>query len=195
MRHLIPCDTSVDAEQTANMYLQYVWKLHRLPTNIRSECGTQFTSKFPKSLCQQLKIEARISSAYHPETDDRTERLNTIMDQYLRCYISYEQEDGTRWLPMAEFAANNHESATTEATPFFAKHGFHQRFDNGLAPTDWSPHSLDAQQFTNTIANIHDYLRTQIQTIKTGMKKARTSTVPLLPLSRWATRSSSPQRT
>lgn len=73
MRHLIPCDTTVDAEQTAILYLQHVWKLHGLPAYITSDRGTQFTSKFWRSLCQQLQIEARMSTAYHPETDGQTE--------------------------------------------------------------------------------------------------------------------------
>lgn len=66
MRQLIPCDTSADAERTAQLDLQTIWKLRGLPTHITSDRRTQFISKFWKSLCQQLKIETRMSTAYHP---------------------------------------------------------------------------------------------------------------------------------
>lgn len=46
MRHLIPCDTSVDAEKITTLYLQHVWKLHGLPAYITSDRGSKFTSKF-----------------------------------------------------------------------------------------------------------------------------------------------------
>lgn len=90
MRQLIPSDTFVDGERTAQLYLQNIGELHRLPTHITLDRETQFTSMFWKSLCQQLKIEARMSTAYHSETDGDTERLNAVMEQYLRCYVSYQ---------------------------------------------------------------------------------------------------------
>lgn len=95
LRRLIPGNTTVDVEQTANLYLVNVWKLYGLPTHISSNRGTQLTSKIWKSVCEQLKIEARMSTAYHPETDGQTKRLNAVMEQYLQCYVCYQQEDWT----------------------------------------------------------------------------------------------------
>lgn len=178
MRHLIPCDSTVDAEQTATLYLQHVWKLHGLPTHITSDRGTQFTSRFWKSLCQQLKIEAKMSTANHPKTDGQTERVNAVIEQYLRCYVSYQQDNWASRLPMAEFAANNQEAAATNATPFFANYGFHPRFDNGIAPTDTSPQAKDAQNFPNKMAEIQDFLLTQMlssqATYEESTNKSRT---------------------
>lgn len=53
-----------------------------------------------KSLCAQLKIQARMSTAYHPETNGQTERLNAVMEQYLRYDVSYQQGDWAHWLPI-----------------------------------------------------------------------------------------------
>lgn len=86
------------------------------------------------------------------------------MEQYLRCYVSYQQDDWVKWLPMAEFAANNHESAATKATPFFGHYGFHPRFIHSVPPVDRLPQSLDAKAFATTMNDLQDHLRTQMRT-------------------------------
>ncbi|MBW0573384.1 hypothetical protein O181_113099 [Austropuccinia psidii MF-1] len=58
-------------------------------------------------------ISRDLSTAYHPETDGQTERVNQILEQYLQMNFSYHQEDWNTWLPLGEFAYNN--SVTTMA--------------------------------------------------------------------------------
>ena len=70
-----------------------------------------------------LKIEALLSTPYHLETDGQTERVNTILEQYLQAYVNYLQDDWEVWLHLAEFATNNHASETTSMSPFFANYG------------------------------------------------------------------------
>ena len=55
-------------------------------------------------------MEAKLSLPYHPQTDRQTERFNAVMEQYLRYYVNYLQDDWHKWLPIAEFAANNQEN-------------------------------------------------------------------------------------
>lgn len=154
MRHLIPCHTSVHAEQTAFLYLQHVWKQHGQPNYITSDRGTQFTSKFCLALYEQLKFQARMSMAYHPETDSQTKRLNAVIEQYLRCYVSYQQEDWADRLPMAEFAANNQVSTATNATPFFANNGYHPRLNYDHLTRTTTPQSKDAKKFANIMLDL-----------------------------------------
>ncbi|KAH0609702.1 uncharacterized protein H6S33_012248 [Morchella sextelata] len=73
MRHLLPCNTTINSEDVAQLYLRNIWKLHGLPTHVTSHRDTQFTAKFWKALCKHLDIEARMSTAFHPETDGQTE--------------------------------------------------------------------------------------------------------------------------
>jgi hypothetical protein len=70
-----------------------------------------------------LGIELKFSIPFHPETDGQTEQINGIMEQYLRCYTNYLQDDWPAGLPLAEFASNNHASETTGLSPFFALYG------------------------------------------------------------------------
>ena len=54
-----------------------------------------------------MGIHANRSSAFHPQTDGQTERLNSTLEQYLRMYCDYQQDDWASLLPMAEFSYNN----------------------------------------------------------------------------------------
>ncbi|KAI0993448.1 hypothetical protein K3495_g14736, partial [Podosphaera aphanis] len=172
MRHLIPCTTTTSSSDVAKLYLRNIWKLHGLPTHITSDRGTQFTAKFWKELCKYLKIEARMSTAFHPETDGQTERFNAVMEQYLRSYVSYQQDDWAHWLPMAEFAANNQVSSSTQATPFFSNYGFHPRFTVALKQQTSTSPNLDAKNFALKMNNLHDYLRANIRSAQDQQEQA-----------------------
>ena len=87
--HLIPCTTMIDAEGIAELFIKEVFRLHGLPQMVTSDRGHQFVAAFWKCLCKRLDIQPRLSSPYHPQTDGQTERLNALMEQYLRCYVNY----------------------------------------------------------------------------------------------------------
>ncbi|OBS16093.1 hypothetical protein FPOA_27763 [Fusarium poae] len=162
MRHIIACKGTCDAEDAAHYYLKEVWKLHGLPQTIVSDRGPQFVAEFWQKLTKQLSISSLLSTAYHPETDGQTERLNAVLEQYLRAYVSYLQDDWNRWLPLAEFAANSLKSETTGVSPFFANYGFHPRM--GFEPTitvRGTPATRDAEQFAKTMNDILEHLRSE----------------------------------
>jgi len=125
-RYLIPCK-EITAPETARLFLRYVWANQGLPTTIVSDRGSQFVSAFWTELCSRLKITALLSSAYHPETDGQTENANAAMEQVLRAYTSYAQDDWVDWLPMAQFEANNTVSESTQASPFLICYGQNPR--------------------------------------------------------------------
>ena len=69
------------------------------------------------------------STAFHPQTDGQTERINASMEEYLRAHVNCLQDDWVQYLSLAKFATNNQESATTGASPFFATSGFNTCLD------------------------------------------------------------------
>lgn len=142
MRHFLPCRTTTGAEDVAHLYIDHVWKLHGLPVSVVSDRGSQFVNSFWQHLTARLKIDANLSTAYHPETDGQTERANAVLEQYLRAYVSYLQDDWAAWLPLAEFTANAHRSESTGMSPFFANYGFHPRM--GFEPVE-PPTKIPAQ--------------------------------------------------
>ena len=66
-----------------------------------------------------------LSTAYHPQTDGQTERVNQELEQYLRMYINHHQDDWVDWISMAEFAHNNRTHSATGTSPFYVTSGFH----------------------------------------------------------------------
>ena len=122
----IPMD-GITAEDTAKAFYLHVWKDHGLPATIVTDRGTQFESHFWDQLCERIGVKASLSTAFHPETDGQTENANAVMEQYLRAFVSFLQDDWARWAPSAEFAANNHFSESTQCTPFYANAGQHPR--------------------------------------------------------------------
>jgi hypothetical protein len=127
--HFVPCKEAIDAVETANLFLTTVYRLHGLPDNVVSDRGPQFRSAFWKTLTSALGISLSLSTAYHPQTDGQTERVNQTLEQYLRCFINYQQDDWVHCLPLAEFAYNNAPSAASQLSPFFVNYGFNPRSD------------------------------------------------------------------
>jgi hypothetical protein len=68
-----------------------------------------------------------MSTAYHPQTDGQTERVNQSLEQYLRCYVDFNLTNWSELLPTAEFAYNNMAHESTKNSPFFVEYGFNPK--------------------------------------------------------------------
>ena len=127
-RHLIPCAVSKKgtlAKATAELVIQHVVKLHRLPDTVVSDHRPQFVAEFQRHLCWILQIEVKLSTAFYPKTDRQTKAKNKEIEHYLQTYVDYLQENQVKWLALAEFAANNAPSATTTVSLFYANKGYY----------------------------------------------------------------------
>ena len=156
MRHLIPCNDTIDEKAMAQLYLRHVYKHHRIPKRIVYYRGTQFTADFWQALSGYLEIENHYSIAYHHQTDGQSERFNAVMEQYLRDYINYQQDNWVTYLPMAEFATNNQFSETIKATPLMENYGFHPRFTIELNPKTQKKQNFDATATAAKLLEIQD---------------------------------------
>ena len=67
----------------------------------------------------QLGITSNASTAYHPQTDGQTERLNQEVKHYLWVFTNYHQSDWSEWLVLAEFSYNDKVHSCPWATPPF----------------------------------------------------------------------------
>jgi transposase InsO family protein len=112
--HAIPTREAILAEGLAKLFRDHVWKLHGLPESIISDQGPQFSAKLMKELNDMLGIKTKLSSAYHPQTDGQTERMNQQIEQYLRMFVDHRQMNWSDWLATAEFAYNNSVQASTK---------------------------------------------------------------------------------
>jgi len=85
--------------------------------------GVQFAAGMMKELNNLLGIQTKLLTAYYPQTDRQTERVNQELEQYLRVFIDHRQEQWPDWLEMAEFAYNNKIHMATKTSPFKTNYG------------------------------------------------------------------------
>ena len=122
MAHLIPLPTKASAKDIAKIFLKETWKTHGLPSDIVSDRDTKITTYFWQVLMDILGIKTKLSTAFHPKTDGKTERVNQTIEQYLCQYCSCKQDDWDKPIPIAEFVYNSAKSKTTGISPFEANY-------------------------------------------------------------------------
>ena len=121
--HFIPTTEKTSAEEVARLFQDNIQKLHNLPESIITNRGVQFIAGIIKKLNCILGIDTKLSTAYHPQTDSQTERMNQDLEQYLRMFIDHQQEQWPDWLVMAEFAYNNKVQTNMKVSLFKANNG------------------------------------------------------------------------
>ena len=170
MAHFLPCIKTITSEQTADLVMREVFRHHGLPDSIVSDRGPQFISKFWRHLLSLLKISCNLSSSYHPQTDGQAERTNQTLEQYLRCFISYQQDDWAAILHFAEFAYNNSVHSSSKVTPFFAYTGHHPRW-NFLELPEVSSNPA-AEDRLSHLRHIHEEVLSHLEHAQTSHKKS-----------------------
>jgi len=118
---------SLDTTMLAELFVKHIFSKHGVPSHVTSDRGTEFVSKFFRSLANVLDIRLYFTLGYHPEADGQTEYTNQTLEQFLRIYCNYQQLDWLRLLPLAEFIYNNMLSFTIDVFPFYANKGYHPK--------------------------------------------------------------------
>ena len=77
------CNTKISAEGAAKLFLETAWQYEGLPRQVISDRGPQFAAAFTKELNRLLRIKGSLTTAYHPQSDGQTERVNQEMEIYL----------------------------------------------------------------------------------------------------------------
>jgi hypothetical protein len=121
--HFAATTTNADAEDIAELLRTRVYMHHGSPLEIVSDRDPRFTSKFSQAMYKLTGCRAAFSTAYHPQSDGQTERVNRILEDYLRHYVGPRQTDWDTHLPEAEFAYNNAWQASINTTPFRLTYG------------------------------------------------------------------------
>jgi len=83
MAHFVPTTEKTTAEGLARLFRDNVWRLHGLPESIILDRGPQFAAGLMRELNEMLGIKTKLSTAFHPQTNRQTERMNQELEQYL----------------------------------------------------------------------------------------------------------------
>ena len=158
--------SGITALDTARVFYRAIWKHHGLSDSIVSDRETQFVSHFWDELCTRLKIQARLSTAFHSETNNQIENVNDVLKQYLRAFMFFMQNDWAAWLSSAEFVINNHFFESTQCTSFLANFEQHSRMrlkskktqKNVIEHSKW----IHVDLFVQKMNRINEILREQM---------------------------------
>ena len=82
------------------LFMNNIYRIHGLLANITTDRDTVFTSELWKETTKELQIKRKMSMAFHLQTDGKTERTNAILEQYLRAYVNYQQDNWVELLPI-----------------------------------------------------------------------------------------------
>ena len=162
MTHFIPTRTDVTASQVASLFVDNIFRLHGLPKVIVSDRDSKFTGNFWKALHSLLGIKLSMSSSLHPQSDGQTERMNRCLEEALRSYVNFKQDNWDELLGCLEFALNNSIQSSTNLSPFYLNYGFHPhafplntQSDNHNVPA--------ADEFVENMRNLTNIARDNIQ--------------------------------
>jgi hypothetical protein len=121
--HFIPVRDTYDVADVARVFINEIIRFHGVPKKIISDRDSRFTSRFWTCMQTALGTQLNLSTAYHPETDGQTERVNQVLEDMLRMYVMDQQSHWEKYLPLVEFAYNNSYHSSIGMPPFEALYG------------------------------------------------------------------------
>jgi hypothetical protein len=145
----------VDAPEITKLFLHHIFAKHGVPLHVTCNQGLEFTSQFFQSLGTLLNKKLHFTLGYNLQANSQSERANQTLEQYLQHYCSYQQDNWSDLLLLAEFTYNNTPNASTGVSPFFTNKGYHPALNTH---PECNVTSLCAQEFVSNINKLHDYL-------------------------------------
>ena len=89
----MPCKNESTAHDIAQLCVDNIWKHHGMPPCINTDRGPEFTTKFIAALCELVGTMHCKSTAYHPQSDGQTERMNKVLEDMLQYYVNPRQNN------------------------------------------------------------------------------------------------------
>jgi len=141
--------------------LQELINNHRLSKKFIINRDKLFTSKFWETLTAELRINHKMSMAYHSQTDEQSKWMNQTVKTYLRHYVNRNQNNWVQLLSTAQFAYNNTQNKTTEETPFQVNYEYNSK----VWQEPWAHRSQSQKTILNIaeIKKLHKDLTNRIQ--------------------------------
>ena len=115
-----------------------------------------------------LGIKTKLSTAFHPQTDGQTERMNQELEQYLWFFIKHRQKDWPEWLVAAEFAVNNKVHMATKVSPFMANYGKELRMVGDIR-RKWKVESVTV--FVERLKKVQEEAEAALRKMQEEMKR------------------------
>jgi hypothetical protein len=91
--NFIPVRKEIDSKQFAHIFLHHMFSKHGIPDDITMDRAKLFTSVFWETFTKTLGTKRKTSTAFHPQTDSQIERINAVLESFLRMFIDFDQEN------------------------------------------------------------------------------------------------------
>jgi hypothetical protein len=121
--HFLSLKHPFTAASVARLFLDFVYKLHCLPLSIILDKDRVFTSKFWTKLFHLAKVQLRMYSAYHLQSDSQIEWVNQYLEMFLRYFVKSYPKQWSHWIPLAQFWYNTSHHSAIGRSPFEALYG------------------------------------------------------------------------
>ena len=168
MARFIPTRKTISATQLAHQFVEQLFRLYGLPADIVSDRDSKFTSEFWQLVFHKLETTLSLSSSDHPQSDGQTERVNQILEDMLRAYVSRKQSAWEDYLPMVEFAYNSAKHSSTGYSPFMLMYGFQPR-----SPVTVGYQGLTHEAARNFLQDMQETLQFARQSITSAQDRDR----------------------
>ena len=123
LAHMVPTVGTATALETAKLFLNAWWRHHGLPRVIVSDQDPKFTSAFWRHFFRTVGTKPTFSTAFHPQTDGQMERVNEVLNQFLRNFVSTDQRNWADYVGLTEFNYNAATHSVTKQSPFKVAYG------------------------------------------------------------------------
>jgi transposase InsO family protein len=169
--HFVGLRHPFTAATVASTFMQHIYRLHGMPSAIVSDRDKIFTSKLWSELFRLAQVELRMSTAYHPQSDGQTERVNQCLETFLRCYVHACPSKWSSWIHLAEYWYNCSHHSAVGRSPFEALYGYAPSHF-GISAADVSVSNdlatwLDERQLMTALIRQH-LLRAKARMVKTA---------------------------
>ncbi len=173
-RHYISCSTDdeeITAEKTAELMLQWIYRIHDLLDFIVSNRDSQFTFILWKFLCKRLNINLQLFTVYHSQIDDQSEQVNQNVERYFWFFCLYMQNDWAKLLFMIKFVDNNALFSVIFSISFFLNKDFHSRMSFELDVSEYESSRERLQ--TAKVENISEHMNKTLKFARESLVKTQ----------------------
>ncbi|KAK3028694.1 hypothetical protein RJ639_038073 [Escallonia herrerae] len=166
------------AEDTTQLFFKYVVKYWGMPQDIVSDQDSRFTGNFWTELFKLFGSQLSMSSSYHPESDGRMERFNSMLEEYLRHFVNATQKNWVKLLDVAQLCFNSRKSSSTGKSAFEIVNGQQPLLPHtvNVPNAGKSPRAISfSEEWRQNIDLTHSYLEKAARRMKKHADKNRRS--------------------
>ena len=175
------CHTTIDAKDTARIFIKRVIAPFGVPKVVISDRGPQFSSAVWKEILNIFGTRIALAATHHPQTDGQSERAIQTVLRMVRAFATEQQELWEDMLPMFELALNHANNRSTKHSPFqmlfgrsprvpldFAMDNFNENPENLIVPPSASQW---VRKWNKARKKLWDFVRENQLKVATEMKR------------------------